>query len=366
MLAALYTDSCRYSVAGRGASLLRRLFPWIPAEVKRLHERLIPEIPKAKIFTTDRATLAQLSGCKSASLAPTFINWGTQGADVVYSMYGEDLDFLQYAKSRGLKVVADIFTHPLTNRTWREEAERFPEAGYRFHPEVEARQNRHSLRLFELADILLCPSSWVANGCREMAPEYTNKIQICSYGNSIQLDSAPVSRVPGRMLFVGRDALGKGLHYLAQASSIVRRTLPETEFRIAGLRARDCSWVPQGQNLNFVGAVPMALMNKEFLSASVFVLPSLTEGQAGVILEAMAHGCPVIATRESGVDLSPDAGLIVPARDPQALAEAIIDVLANPELHARLCAGALRQAKNYSLEAWKQRLINVVLECKKL
>src|SRR5207247_5314488 len=65
-------------------------------------------------------------------------------------------------------------------------------------------------------------------------------------------------------------------------------------------------------------------------AADVFVLPSLSEGFSFVLLEALAMGCPVVASRVNGVpELIEDhkTGLLVPPRDPQALARAIRELL---------------------------------------
>jgi len=62
----------------------------------------------------------------------------------------------------------------------------------------------------------------------------------------------------------------------------------------------------------------------------LFVLPSLHEGMGRVLLEAMAVGCPVVATRVGGIpDIVEDGttGLLVPPRDERALAEAILTLL---------------------------------------
>ena len=94
----------------------------------------------------------------------------------------------------------------------------------------------------------------------------------------------------------------------------------------------------------------------ELLSeVSVSVLPSLSEGLSNVVLEAMAAGVPVVATSVGGTpEMVEDGvtGLLVPARDAKALAEAIGSLLADRvRAHAIGQAGQRRVAARFSLEA---------------
>lgn len=76
-------------------------------------------------------------------------------------------------------------------------------------------------------------------------------------------------------------------------------------------------------------------------AADVVVLPSLAEGFPFVLLEALAMGCPVVASRVNGVpELIEDhkTGLLVPSRDSQALTKAILEVLGNPNAARKMGA----------------------------
>ena len=302
-----------------------------------------------------------LRGVVSPSLGPTYMKWGLRGAKVVYNMYGEDIEFLQWAKGQGARIVADVFVHPGTNRIVAEEMVRYIPGSSINLPDIE-HEAEHSRTTFRLADILLCPSEWVADGVREFSPECAGKIRIVPYGSSIVPAQCTNTPVPGRILFAGRDALRKGLHHLAEAAHLVRERGGELDVVVAGIDKSNLGWLEHRAELNCLGTIPMHQMHEEFLQADAMVLPSLSEGQAGVILEAMSCGCPVIATKESGVDFKPDCGVIVPVGDTVALAHAIGEVVGNRERRNQLAQGALQQAREFSMEEWKRRLVDVVNE----
>lgn len=362
MLAALYTDSTAYSTAGRVA---RKLFSMggKPSSLGALASRVPEGIPPKKVYSSDRPLVSSLlKGMPSPDLDTTYEQWGLRGAEVVYSMYGEDFGFLEWAKAQGAKIVVDVFVHPETNRIVAEETDRCLGTGMR-DPSAAEREDLHSRRTFELADILLCPSSWVAGGVREFSPESAGKIRIVPYGSSLNVrDSINMEPEAGRLLFAGREPLRKGLHHLAAAASLVRQSGTQLDVRAAGVAVEDIGWIGHKAEINCLGTLPMGQMHREFEQADVFVFPSLSEGQAGVVLEAMACGCPVIATRESGVDFLPESGVTVPVGNPEALAEAIRDVVGNRNKRMQLARGALHQAASFSMEAWKNRLIEVSAE----
>jgi glycosyltransferase involved in cell wall biosynthesis len=95
----------------------------------------------------------------------------------------------------------------------------------------------------------------------------------------------------------------------------------------------------------------------------VFVLPSWTEGMPVVVLEAMARRKPVVATPVGGTPelvVDGETGVLVPPRDPQALAAAIRALVADPERARRLGeAGYARVAKLFSADAMTKRVLEV-------
>jgi glycosyltransferase involved in cell wall biosynthesis len=98
-------------------------------------------------------------------------------------------------------------------------------------------------------------------------------------------------------------------------------------------------------------------------SFDVFVLSSITEGLGSAVLEAMAARRPVVATRAGGIPeavIDGKTGSLVPPNDPDALADAIVALLKDPERRERLAAaGRERVAAEFSVEKMVSATIDV-------
>ena len=106
--------------------------------------------------------------------------------------------------------------------------------------------------------------------------------------------------------------------------------------------------------VRFLGSVPRDRVLRLFSAADVSVLPSAWENFPHTVVEALAVGCPVIATAVGGVPevvVDGDNGLLVPARDAQALAAAIARFFSDDALRERLAGAAARSVAGYSEEA---------------
>jgi L-malate glycosyltransferase len=135
----------------------------------------------------------------------------------------------------------------------------------------------------------------------------------------------------------------KGHTHLISAASSVCRDIPEAIFVLIGDGKERPNLEQQvrqaGLEKNFLflgsrGDVPELLA-----CCDLFVLPSEAEALPNALLEAMAAGLPVVGTRVGGIpEIIRNAvdGLIVPAKDPHALAEAILRILQNPRLAKQL------------------------------
>lgn len=162
---------------------------------------------------------------------------------------------------------------------------------------------------------------------------------------------------PGKkILFVGRLHPVKGTQYLLGAMSIVHRELPEAKLILVGdgeerehletltdnLGIREC--------VEFAGGVPHERVEDYMNQAEVFVLPSLSEGFPVTILEAMACGLPVVATRVGGIpDIIEDGtnGYLIDAMNPEQIAEALLKLLQNEELQKDISDKNRETAEKY-------------------
>jgi glycosyltransferase involved in cell wall biosynthesis len=147
--------------------------------------------------------------------------------------------------------------------------------------------------------------------------------------------------IPSRpsILFLAGVARRKGIFTLLEAFDRVAAAIPEASLVIAGGEGGDLEEVRRlvaatpGRAISLLGAVSRAEVQALMRQHSVYCLPSYGEPVGMGILEAMACGIPVVATRAGGVpDIVDDAGArLVPPRDAAALAAALIEVLGSAE-----------------------------------
>jgi glycosyltransferase involved in cell wall biosynthesis len=96
--------------------------------------------------------------------------------------------------------------------------------------------------------------------------------------------------------------------------------------------------------VHFLGALRHDELSQVYQQASLFVLSSRHEAQGMVLLEAAASGIPIAATNVGvAPELSPQAALIAPTGDADSLADAIVDLLRDPERRAAMGDAARAQ-----------------------
>ncbi len=169
------------------------------------------------------------------------------------------------------------------------------------------------------------------------------------------------------ILSVARQYRRKDTATLLAALPAVFRRHPGVRVRIVGGGPELPSLVARARALGldgavrFLGEVPdERQVRREYFAADLFCLPSLQEGFGIAFLEAMAAGLPVVAAAAGAVpELVPDgeAGLLVPPRDPEALAAALVRLLDDAELRHRFGAAGRRRAEGYDWQRVAERFL---------
>jgi D-inositol-3-phosphate glycosyltransferase len=115
-------------------------------------------------------------------------------------------------------------------------------------------------------------------------------------------------------------------------------------------------------NVNFVGSLDQETLALYYAAADVCAVPSLSESFGLVALEAMACGTPVVGTRVGGLQTlieDGESGLLVPAGDYQALAEAIAQVLSDHRLRTHLAHGARDRAEHFTWQSVGEKIVGL-------
>ena len=158
--------------------------------------------------------------------------------------------------------------------------------------------------------------------------------------------SRPGGPWPRRMvLYCGRIEREKGVMDLIAAFSAIASRAPDLSLALLGegkamAEAKELA-APLGDRIVFLGARPLAEVPQWMAASTLVTLPSHAEGSPNVIREALACGRPVVGTSVGGIPellCSPDLGAMVPARDPAALGEALLEVAGRDSDPAKIAA----------------------------
>jgi len=163
------------------------------------------------------------------------------------------------------------------------------------------------------------------------------------------------------ILFLGRLEKRKGFQYLLEAFAQVRLLVPDARLLVAGAYSKEDKepFVLQARRdgihgVHFIGYVPEDLKPRLFHSCDICCAPSTGFESFGIVLlEAMAAGRPLVASNIPGyrcVMTDEREGLLVEPEDPQALAAALIRLLRDPDLRARMGAMGRETARNFTWE----------------
>jgi alpha-maltose-1-phosphate synthase len=224
-------------------------------------------------------------------------------------------------------------------------------------PHTDSRDTVREEAIYEVADAVTVPSSFARRSFLEMGVP-PDKVHTIPYGVRLEAFNkvADPPRDVFQVLFVGNVSLRKGVPYLLQAFERLKH--PAKRLRVVGSMSAEMSQVlsrlPQ-KHVEFLGSLPQAELPRLMSESHVMVLPSIEEGLALVQGQALACGCPVLASTNTGSDdLFTDGveGFIVPIRDVEALTDRLQRLVDEPDLQRRMSEAALARVQH--LGGWRQ------------
>ncbi len=224
-------------------------------------------------------------------------------------------------------------------------------------PPSDPRDTRREEAIYAACDAITVPSTAAARSFAEMGvpPE---KVHVIPYG--VRLESFRPTAEPDLntfdVLFAGSVGLRKGVPYLLEA--FAKLSHPHKRLRLAGTIQEDIrSILPRlpMDHVEILGPIPQAQLATLMSRSHALVLPSIEEGLALVQAQALACGCPVIcSTNTGGEDLFTDGveGFIVPIRDPSMVADRLQRLADSPALQHSMREAGLRRVQ--SIGGWKE------------
>lgn len=244
-----------------------------------------------------------------------------------------------------------------------------------------------SRRFLHLVDGIVVNSRGMEAYARELLGNHPMPIWHMpnALGDEFPVPPAPPDRFtrrPHRILYAGRIIPVKGVLELVSAFELVHREIPDTELVIYGGSDNAASkgaltpyeravreWaaaLPAG-SVRFMGYVPNREMGAHYVQADVAVFPSIWKESFGMVaLEAMRCGTPVVASRRPGFEelvIHGETGFLVDdPTDAPALAEAILKVLRDPDLAARMGEAGYKRSLEYLPQSAGSRFAMILHE----
>lgn len=323
-----------------------RTFPWITVPYMAFKWR--NRLPRTVVAGWERLIASSFDAWMSRNLP---------GCDVFVGLSGTALHTGRRVQQRGGRYVCDRGSCHIRaqDRLLREEHALWGLDYQGISPSAIGREEAE----YEQSDAITVPSSFAWKTFVDQGVPQ-EKLHRLPYGVNLARFEPVASPEKNRfdVLFVGGMSLQKGVPYLVKA--FMALTHPAKRLRLVGtpsaslieLLQRKGLWDP---HIEVVGHVQQHELKHLMSKCHVMVLPSVQDGFGMVMAQAMACGCPVIASEHTGArDLFTDSeeGYVVPIRDPDALAQRLQQLADDPALRERLSVRAL--ARVQGLGGWSE------------
>jgi alpha-maltose-1-phosphate synthase len=342
---------------------LRRIYstwPWARLKREGLPRELVRTFPlvhtagymlgRTKLYTPAVASWFNEWNSKSFD---RWLRWQIEPCDALIAISGAGLTAGPKVQERGGKFICDRGS---THQRFQDEvmAEEYRRWGVEGEvPPAHIVQREEAI--YAVADAITVPSQ-VARRSFVAMRIAAEKVHVIPYG--VRLDKFVRRESPAadtfEVLFAGQVSLRKGIPYLLEA--FAKLSHPKKRLTVIGSVQDDMRGLLgrlPTESVEFLGSIPQGELAARMSRSHVLVLPSVEEGLALVQGQAMACGCPVIATTATGAeDLFTDGveGFIVADRDVEAITGRMQELSDDPDLRERMSAAGLERVK--TLGGW--------------
>lgn len=373
ILAQLYTDVFALNSVSRFLAAVPDAVQ--PKIVKRFLGRIPPGIPRALIssnmtfglrYKRRRASAESYEEAIENSLwagqrfCELVLEEGLPGETGVYTFNSAGLELLSEARRKRTPAIMDQTIAPMEIEAELLEAEhdRYPDWESPFTDlSALAKFAARERAEWEAADRILCGSEFVKD-CISYCGGPVEKCRVVPYGIE---GGGPVGKKvahkgPLRVLTVGAVGLRKGSPYVVAAANMMGN---DAVFRMVGsIGVKEPARKELGESVELIGPVARREVNEHYAWADVFLLPSICEGSAGVVYEALAAGVPVVCTPNTGSVVRDGVdGFIVPPRDASAIADVLSRFVKSRALVKAMGEQARLRVREFGIEQYKARLL---------
>jgi glycosyltransferase involved in cell wall biosynthesis len=357
MLQAIFTGYPRWKLKDEGLPPEKiRTFPWLRTLI----------MAKAR-FGVEIPWFDRELNWQAAVLLDAYVASRLPSCDVFVGLSGGGLRTGRLVQRRGGRYICDRGS-PHVRYAEELRAEEFARWAQRF-PGVDPRAIVREEQEYACADLITVPSQFCVRSFVEMGVP-REKIRKIPYG--VELSRFRKLADPPQdcfeVLFVGRVAFHKGVPYLLEAFKALRH--PRKRLRVVGpIDPEMKAFVRERHHdhVQFLGALPQSALASILSSSHVMVLPSVVEGFGMVLGQAMACGCPVICSSNTGADEIVQDGLegfVVPIRNSRAITEKLEGLSQDRASRDRMSEAALARVRG--LGGWDEYGDNYAELCRRL
>ena len=349
-----------------------------PSALRAFAGRHHPELPDRQVVAfTIRTFLEGVHGAKTQGFGTAYQEYARAGiafaqrvtkhlrrqvldsrADAFFGFFTGCLETLEFLRERGILTLVDqADAGRIHYQLVSAEAQKWP--GWQEMPaEIPDFYFERLAKEWRTASLVVVNSPWSQSALIQQGVPPDKVIVVPpAYERNVEANARSVKPdAPLTVLWVGNVVLSKGIQYLIQAAKALAGT--NIRFMIAGtIGITEKALAAAPSNMTFLGTVTRQAVGNLYRRSDLFVLATISDGFALTQIEAMSYGLPVIATPNCGPVVTPGVdGLIVPAYDGAALAEAITRLNADRQLLAEMSHQALAKSTQFSLASYADRV----------